>query len=278
MTDRYAVIGHPVEHSRSPAIHTAFAEQTGEAIEYGQLPAPETGFVDTVQQFLADGGRGLNVTLPFKGEACQFVDHLTERAQAAQAVNTIVVQNDGSTLGDNTDGIGLVRDLRDNHGLALGSLRILILGAGGAVQGVLQPLLDLAPPQVVIANRTADKAANLAQHFADQGHIKGIGLDAIGGHAPFDLIINGTAASLAGDLPPLPDNALATNGAAYDMLYAAEPTPFMAWANAHGAVYTRDGFGMLVEQAAESFTLWRSVRPQTGPVIATQRPGQTSDT
>lgn len=278
MTDSYAVIGDPVEHSRSPTIHTAFAEQTGQAIEYGKLPAPETGFVDTVTRFFTDGGRGLNVTLPFKGEACAFVDRLTERAEAAQAVNTMAVQADGAILGDNTDGIGLVRDLRDNHGLALDQLRILILGAGGAVQGVLQPLLELAPPQIVIANRTADKAANLAQRFADQGTVSGVGLDSISDFATFDLIINGTAASLAGDVPPIPDHALTHDGAAYDMLYAAQPTPFMIWAQRHGAAYACDGFGMLVEQAAESFALWRGVRPETKPVITALHPSDSATT
>lgn len=273
MTDQYAVIGHPVDHSRSPAIHTAFAKQTGEDIAYERLPAPIDGFAETAGAFFSNGGRGLNVTLPFKGQACAFVDTLTERARNAQAVNTIAVQDDGRTLGDNTDGGGLVRDLCHNQGLSLETMHVLMLGAGGAVQGVLGPLLALAPRQLVIANRTAEKAAALARHFSDSGDIHGTGLDAIGDYAPFDLIINGTAASLADDLPPLPDNALASEGEAYDMLYADEPTPFMRWAQAHGAGHVADGFGMLVEQAAESFSLWRGMHPATRPVITALRPG-----
>lgn len=273
MTDQYAVIGHPVDHSRSPAIHTAFAKQTGEDIAYERLPAPIDGFAETAGAFFSNGGRGLNVTLPFKGQACAFVDTLTERARNAQAVNTIAVQDDGRILGDNTDGAGLVRDLCHNQGLSLETMRVLMLGAGGAVQGVLGPLLALAPRQLVIANRTAEKAAALARHFSDSGDIHGTGLDAIGDYAPFDLIINGTAASLADDLPPLPDNALASEGEAYDMLYADEPTPFMRWAQAHGARHVADGFGMLVEQAAESFSLWRGMHPATRPVITALRPG-----
>lgn len=276
MTDQYAVIGQPVDHSRSPAIHAAFAKQTGETIAYERLPAPLDDFAETASAFLQNGGRGLNVTLPFKGQACAFVDNLTERARNAQAVNTIAVQADGRTLGDNTDGAGLVRDLCHNQGLSLEPMRVLMLGAGGAVQGVLGPLLALAPQQFVIANRTAEKAAALARPFGDSGDIHGIGLDAIGDYAPFDLIINGTAASLAGDLPPLPDHALAPQGVAYDMLYANEPTHFMRWAQAHGAGHSADGFGMLVEQAAESFSLWRGVQPETRPVITALRPGAPS--
>lgn len=271
MTDRYAVIGNPVSHSRSPEIHAAFAAQTGQAVDYDRLAAPEDGFREAAADFFAGGGLGLNVTLPFKGDACAFVDTLSERARTAQAVNTIALQPDGR-LGDNTDGIGLVRDLRDNHGLALTGQRILLLGAGGASQGVLAPLLELAPARVVVANRTTDKGVALARQFAGDVDVCGVGLDRIGDVAPFDLVINGTAASLSGNLPPLPDATLAAGGATYDMLYAAQPTPFMAWAQAHGAALVRDGFGMLVEQAAESFRLWRGIRPDTRPVIAALHP------
>lgn len=277
MTDHYAVIGHPIDHSRSPAIHRAFAEQTGQDIAYDTLPAPEGGFVETAARFLTDGGRGLNVTLPFKGEAFEFADALTERAQTAQAVNTIAVQPDGRRLGENTDGIGLVRDLRDNHGLALGAMRILVLGAGGAVQGVLGPLLELAPARMIVANRTAEKAAALAHRFAGDADIRGIGFSEVGDFAPFDLVINGTAASLSGDVPPLPNGTLIADGAAYDMLYADRPTPFMKWAGTRGAAQVWDGFGMLVEQAAESFFIWRGVRPDTAPVIEALRPSAARD-
>lgn len=272
MTDRYAVIGHPVEHSRSPAIHSAFARQTGAAMTYDRLSAPADGFVATAEQFFTAGGHGLNVTLPFKSQACAFVDGLTDRARSAQAVNTIAVRPDGQRVGDNTDGIGLVRDLRDNQGISLASKRILVLGAGGAVQGVLGPLLDLAPKRVVIANRTTIKATTLAGGFTCTVEVQGIGLDRIHEFAPFDLVINGTAASLSGELPSLPANALAAGGTAYDMLYAAEPTPFMAWAESQGAGRVSDGFGMLVEQAAESFQIWRGMRPETEPVITALRP------
>lgn len=276
MSDRYAVIGHPVEHSRSPAIHAAFAEQIGADLTYERLPAPADGFVRIAKAFLDGGGCGLNVTLPFKGEACRFVDVLSERAREAQAVNTIAVQANGRRLGDNTDGIGLVRDLRDNLGQDLARMRILILGAGGAVQGILGPLLALSPTRLVIANRTPDKANRLAEHFAGRADLHGIGLDRIDEFAPFDLIINGTAASLDGQVPPLPDDALAAGGAAYDLLYADQPTAFMRWALAHGAAHSWDGFGMLVEQAAESFALWRGVRPRTAPVIHALREGTRS--
>lgn len=272
MSAHYAVIGHPVKHSRSPDIHAAFAQQTGADIVYARLPAPANGFTEVATAFFNDGGRGLNVTLPFKGQACALVDTLTNRARVAQAVNTIAVQADGRWLGDTTDGIGLVRDLRDNLGLELERMRVLILGAGGAVQGVLGPLLALAPKEVVVANRTAGKAEQLALHFAGAATLHGIGLGGIHAFSSFDLIINGTAASLAGEVPPLPDNVLAHGGAAYDMLYATQPTAFMTWAANHGAEQIWDGFGMLVEQAAESFSIWRGVHPETGPIIADFHP------
>jgi shikimate dehydrogenase len=261
--DRYAVIGNPIAHSKSPFIHTLFAEQTGQAMTYERILAPLDGFRETVLRFRAEGGRGMNVTVPFKLEAAELCDHLSERAARAGAVNTLIFQADGTIEGDNTDGAGLVRDLL-GHGVRIEGQRVLILGAGGAVRGVLAPLLAERPAALVIANRTADKAEQLAADFADLGPVHGCGFEALAG--PFDLIINGTSASLTGELPPLPDDLLGKGAVAYDMAYGSEPTPFQRWAQAHGARLALDGLGMLVEQAAESFYRWRGVRPETAPV------------
>jgi shikimate dehydrogenase len=274
MTDHYAVIGHPVEHSKSPAIHAAFAEQTGEDIVYTLLPAAADAFTETAARFFAAGGRGLNVTLPFKAEAARFADLLTERARAAGAVNTLKRLSDGRREGDNTDGVGLVRDLTANLGLALGGRNILLLGAGGAAQGVLEPLLATRPSQVVLANRTPARAADLAHRFADRGPVTGAGLDALADYAPFELVINATSAGLSGTVPKLPDTGLFTaGGVAYDLVYGDQPTAFERWAQGHGADRGSDGLGMLVEQAAESFRVWRGIRPDTGPVLGMFRRG-----
>ncbi|MEW6765446.1 MAG: shikimate dehydrogenase [Pseudomonadota bacterium] len=262
--DRYAVIGNPIAHSKSPRIHAMFAEQTGQAMRYERILAPLDGFRDAVLDFRDEGGRGLNVTVPFKLEACVLADRLSDRARRAGAVNTLIFRPDGSIEGDNTDGAGLVRDLL-GAGIGLERRRILLLGAGGAVRGVLAPLLAEQPAALVIANRTADKAITLAHDFADLGPVEGCGFDDLPGQH-FDLVINGTSASLTGELPPLPDDLLTAGGDAYDMAYGNEPTPFQRWAQAHGARQALDGLGMLVEQAAESFWLWRGVRPDTGPV------------
>ncbi len=262
--DRYAVIGNPIAHSKSPHIHAMFAEQTGQAMRYERILAPLDGFRDAVLDFRDDGGHGLNVTVPFKLEACVLADRLSDRARRAGAVNTLIFRPDGSIEGDNTDGAGLVRDLL-GAGIGLGNRRILLLGAGGAVRGVLAPLLAEKPAALVIANRTADKAIALAHDFADLGPVEGCGFDDLPGQR-FDLVINGTSASLTGELPPLPDDLLTAGGDAYDMAYGSEPTPFQRWAQAHGARHALDGLGMLVEQAAESFWLWRGVRPDTAPV------------
>lgn len=267
MTDRYAVIGNPIEHSLSPEIHAAFARQTGQDLSYGRILGDPDAFEADVRAFVAAGGRGLNVTLPFKERAYRLADGLSERARAAGAVNTLSVRPDGTLHGDNTDGAGLVRDLAGNHGFAIGGARILLLGAGGAVRGVLRPLLDERPASLVIANRTAAKAQALAAAVAGQGDVAGCGLDALGGRR-FDLIINGTAAGLSAQVPPIPDACLADAGWTYDMLYAATPTAFVDWGRRHGAARALDGLGMLVEQAAEAFRLWRTVQPDTGPVIA----------
>jgi shikimate dehydrogenase len=268
MTDHYAVIGNPIGHSRSPQIHSAFAEQTGQDIRYVRL----LGDVEQVERdfdaFFDSGGKGLNVTVPFKERACRYATGLSERAAAAGAVNTLIAE--GATVrGDNTDGVGLVRDLRDNHGFGFAGARVLLLGAGGAAKGVLQPLLASRPDSLFIANRTAEKAVHLAQSVQDV-RVAGGGLDELVGRR-FDLIINATAAGLEAKVPPLPDGCLAAGGWVYDMMYGREPTAFMRWGGLHGAGTTLDGLGMLVEQAAESFYLWRGVRPLTLPVIAALR-------
>ncbi len=263
MTDRYAVIGNPIAHSKSPLIHAMFAEQTRQAMSYERILAPLGGFREAVLRFRAEGGRGLNVTVPFKLEAFELADRLSERAARAGAVNTLIFHADGVIEGDNTDGTGLVRDLL-KQGATIEDKRVLILGAGGAVRGVLAPLLAERPRELVIANRTADKAVQLAAAFADLGPVRGCGFDALEG--AFDLVINGTSASLSGELPPLPDDLLAKGAVAYDMAYGSDPTPFQRWAGAHGARLSLDGLGMLVEQAAESFRLWRGVQPDTAPV------------
>ncbi|MDZ7811015.1 MAG: shikimate dehydrogenase [Arhodomonas sp.] len=268
--DRYAVMGNPVAHSKSPQIHGMFAEQSGEHMVYEKILVAEDGFAEAVAEFEAAGGLGLNVTVPFKGDAWALADNLSERAERARAVNTLII-SDAGLYGDNTDGIGLVRDLRDNHGVPLAGARVLILGAGGAARGALPSLLEEGPAAVHIANRTADKAEQLAAAFADAGAVTGGGYDALTGG--FEVVINATSAGLHGELPPLPDDLLAEGGACYDMVYADEPTAFVRWGRDHGAALAADGLGMLVEQAAESFLLWRGKRPETAPVIAALRHG-----
>ena len=271
---RYAVIGNPIAHSKSPRIHGLFAEQTGEPIIYEALLAPVDDFASSVDDFRAHGGCGMNVTVPFKQDAWAYADQHSERAKTAGAVNTLIFQSGGICLGDNTDGVGLVNDLVNNHRLNLKDSRILLLGAGGAVRGVLQPLLEAGPAQLLIANRTTQRALDLAASFSAFGPVSGCGLDQLKDQVAtngFDLVINGTSASLQGKLPPLPDKLLAANAAVYDMMYSAEPTAFVVWGNENGAAQSLDGLGMLVEQAAESFYLWRGVRPDTKPVIASLR-------
>lgn len=270
MSDRYAVVGDPIDHSRSPQIHTRFAAQTGERLTYEALRVPAGTLATAVDEFTAAGGRGLNVTVPLKEEAYRLAATHSARAARAGAVNTLRLDGDGAPFGDNTDGIGLVRDLVENLGIELAGRSLLVLGAGGAVRGILAPLLEQRPARVVIANRTADKAAALAAAFADLGPVSGGGLDGPAGQH-FDVVINGTAASLAGQALALPASLDVSGGFAYDLVYAREPTPFMRWAEARGASGTSDGLGMLVEQAAESFLVWRGVRPQTAPVIAALR-------
>lgn len=266
MPDRYAVIGNPIAHSKSPLIHADFARQTGQDIEYGRLLGSRDDFVGDVRRFFAAGGRGLNVTVPFKEEAWALVDERSPRAELAGAVNTLIPLTDGRLRGDNTDGVGLVRDLTDNQGFDFTGRRVLLLGAGGAARGVVLPLLETTIATLVIANRTAAKAVELAGRCAGQGRIEGCGLDDLAGQH-FDLIINATSAGLDDRVPALPDDCLAPGGWTYDMLYGDTETAFQRWGLAHGAARALGGLGMLVEQAAESFRLWRGVRPETRTVI-----------
>ncbi|MDP1663647.1 MAG: shikimate dehydrogenase [Methylobacter sp.] len=266
LIDRYAVFGHPIKHSKSPRIHRLFAEQTGQTLEYTAVEVPAEQFQTTVAMFFAGGGKGLNCTVPLKELAWNYADCRTERAQLSKAVNTLAFQADGSILGDNTDGIGLVTDLVTNHAITLTGIRILILGAGGASRGIIAPILEQAPQTLVIANRTVDKAVKLAAEFHDKGAITGCGFDGLE-NRQFDLILNATSASLSGQLPPLPPGLLAAGGNCYDLAYGNEPTAFVRWGLENHAAKSLDGLGMLVEQAAEAFFTWRGVRPKTRPVI-----------
>ncbi|UHQ54026.1 MULTISPECIES: shikimate dehydrogenase [Microbulbifer] len=263
MTDQYAVVGNPIAHSRSPQIHRAFAEQTGEQLDYGRELVERDDFARFAREFFTGGGCGLNVTVPFKLDACAFADTLTPRAQAAGAVNTLKREEDGSILGDNTDGAGLVADLV-RLGWTPRGQRILLLGAGGAARGALLPLLQEKPAALHIANRTAARALQLAETFAGIGPLSGGGLEDIPGE--YDLVINASSASLSDQAPPIADSVLAPGCRAYDMVYGAEPTAFMRWAADQGAE-SADGLGMLVGQAAESFYLWRGVYPEVEPVL-----------
>jgi shikimate dehydrogenase len=266
ITDRYAVFGSPINHSKSPRIHRLFAEQTGQSLSYQAQEVPAESFEAAVRAFFAAGGKGLNCTVPLKELAFRFATRKTERAERSKAVNTLAPQGDGSILGDNTDGCGLVRDLLNNHLLTLAGKRILILGAGGASRGIIGPILEEAPTQLLIANRTAEKAVQIAGEFKDLGDISGCGFESLAGRQ-FDLILNATSASLSGQMPPLPERLLANRGNCYDLAYGNEPTAFVRWGIAQGAQKSLDGLGMLVEQAAEAFCIWRGVRPQTRPVI-----------
>jgi shikimate dehydrogenase len=270
--DRYVVIGNPVAHSKSPAIHARFAAQTHQHLTYETLLAPLDGFAQTVRDLIAAGGRGANVTVPFKLEAHALATSLTERATAAGAVNTLSF--DGDVIqGDNTDGVGLVNDIVRNAGVGIAGRRVLLLGAGGAARGVMQPLLAERPAELVIANRTVAKAIELAQAFAAKGNVVARNFASLHGH--FDIVINATSASLAADVPPIPPSVFDAHSFAYDMMYAKEPTVFMQFAAQHGAT-VRDGLGMLVEQAAEAFFVWRGIRPDTAPVFAELRRAMTA--
>ncbi len=266
--DLYAVVGNPISHSKSPRIHSLFASQTGENLEYTAIQAPEDDFAGTVTGFFQRGGQGLNVTVPFKEQAWKLADRRTERAELAGAANTLYEDSEGLLTADNTDGKGLVMDLAENHCITLAGKRILVLGAGGAVRGVLGPLLAEKPSALVIANRTVAKAEGLVTLFepvAEQTLLEACGFEQP--KEPFDLIINGTSASLQGDLPPISANVIGAGTVVYDMMYSLQTTTFNQWALDHGATLVFDGLGMLVEQAAESFRIWRGVSPETQPVI-----------
>lgn len=268
MTDRYAVFGNPIAHSKSPAIHAAFAAQTRQSISYEAILAPVDGFAKAVADFMAAGGRGANVTVPFKEEAHRLATRLSPRAVRAGAVNTLTFSGEG-IAGDNTDGAGLVTDIEQNLGLPLAGKRILLLGAGGAARGVIGPLLDAGCAHLFIANRTAAKARELGHLFVHHGNIASGGLGEIEG--AFDAVINATSASLVGEAVTLPAGVFAPASLAYDMMYGKDETPFLAGSRAAGASRLADGLGMLVEQAAEAYLLWRGIRPDTAPVLADLR-------
>lgn len=266
--DEYAVMGNPISHSKSPQIHSQFATQTKQSIHYTAIQVDSGGFKQAVGNFAAHKGKGLNITVPFKEEAWALVDKRSERAERAGAINTIKIV-DGKLFGENTDGVGLVNDLKNNHNVMLKNKRILLMGAGGASRGVLAPLLNEQPTRIVIVNRTVSKATALAEHFNDLGEVAACSYENLVGQQ-FDIIINATAASLQGELPSLPDNVVVKSGCCYDMMYGKQ-TLFMQWAHEQGVGVISDGLGMLVEQAAESFYIWRGVRPETNIVLASLR-------
>jgi shikimate dehydrogenase len=277
MTDRYGVIGHPIAHSKSPEIHAAFAAQTGQDIAYERILAPLDGFDATVRALVERGWRGANVTVPFKLEAASLATRLSARARAAGAVNTLAFE-DGTIVGDNTDGAGLVADIVRNAGRPLAGKRVLLLGAGGAARGVVLPILDEGPAAIVIANRTRATADALVAAFAAQGagRVSACGFEDVGRgrdggvEGGFDIVVNATSASLHAAMPPVPAAAFCRGALALDMMYGRLPSPFMDFAARHGAD-VRDGLGMLVEQAAEAFAVWRGVRPDTKAILERMR-------
>ena len=260
--DRYGVVGHPVSHSLSPFIHGLFARQTSQAMEYRRYDVAPADFRRWVLEFFAQGGRGLNVTVPHKRAAAELANQLTPRAERAGAANTLSFVDGNRVVADNTDGTGLVRDLRQNLQLRLKGSRILIIGAGGAARGVLGPLIAAHPAEVVIANRTPERAVELAREFPEQHLVRAFGFRLLP-EVPYDVVINATSASLAGDLPDIGPGIFGDRTVAYDMAYGSKGTAFVHWARENGAATAVDGIGMLVEQAAESFQVWRGVRPST---------------
>lgn len=264
LIDQYAVFGNPISHSKSPFIHTLFARQTNQSMEYGIVEAPVGGFQSAVSAFFAQGGKGCNVTAPFKLDAFKFADRLTQRAQLAQAVNTLKKLDDGQIIGDNTDGEGLVQDLLQYKAQLKGA-KILLIGAGGAARGVIQPLLDQAPSEIIITNRTFEKAQQLVDVFCDYGQIRAMPMKDI--NTPFDIIINSTSAGLTGGLPDISTGIFNSKSVSYDMSYGAGNTHFNDWTKTNGVINAYDGLGMLVGQAAESFMLWRGLRPGVRQVL-----------
>ena len=266
--DRYAVFGNPIGHSKSPFIHSLFAHQTADSLIYTAETAPVDGFAKAVEAFFADGGKGCNVTLPFKEDAYRFASCLTERAKLAGAVNTLMLLDDGNIIGDNTDGAGLVQDLIHNR-VTLEGARILVIGAGGAARGVIQPLLDQQPHSITITNRTFTKAQQLVELFASYGPI--VAKEMMSIEEEFDVIINSTSASLNGELPAISAAIFSSDSVSYDMMYGKNLTSFNQWAKDQGVIHTYDGLGMLVGQAAESFALWRGLRPEIERVLGELR-------
>lgn len=265
----FAVFGHPIAQSKSPIIHYAFAKQVNLSIQYTKQLVDVDGFCDAAHAFFAAGGDGLNITSPFKYDAFQFADRLTQRAQLAEAVNTLAKQDDGSILGDNTDSVGLLNDITQQLGWPVKDKRILILGAGGAVRGVLYPILQAQPQQLIIANRTKSKATDLAKKFNEFGAIDGYSYSELADEVAFDVVINATSASLNGAaIPHVPQNCFTRNTAFYDMTYSTELTPFLQWAKQQKVQHYADGLGMLIGQAAESFTLWTGLKPEIQPVFS----------
>jgi shikimate dehydrogenase len=264
--DQYGVVGHPINHSWSPFIHGLFAKQTEQSLVYRLYDITPEDFRAQVLEFFTRGGRGLNVTVPHKEAAAELANELTARADRAGAVNTLMLRDDHVLVGDNTDGQGLVTDLRQNLGLTITNDRILVLGAGGATRGITEPVLALGPTELVIANRTPERAVNLASLFSDLGAVRGCSFEEVGDE-PFDIVINATAAGLTGSVPNVDGNVIASHTVCYDMSYSKSATPFVTWAIEQGCARAHKGWGMLVEQAAEAFTLWRGIRPDTVPVL-----------
>jgi shikimate dehydrogenase len=264
--DRYGVMGYPVSHSRSPLIHQLFSLQTNQKLQYELLQVSPEKLETAIRQFQRTGGKGLNITVPHKSEVVRLVDHMSERASTAGAANTLTFE--GSEIrGDNTDGIGLLHDLEVNLGVAVEGSRILILGAGGATRGIIGPLLEMQPKSIKIANRSLSKAQMLADHFSGSGPVTACQFDNVPVTEAYDLIINATSAGLKGEAPPYPAAAISKDTFCYDLSYGHKPTPFSVWARDSGAAQSVMGWGMLVEQAAESFNIWRGVRPETKPVL-----------
>jgi len=265
--DRYAVIGHPIDHSRSPVIHQLFARQTGENIAYEAIDAPRKGFEIAVRGFRAAGGKGLNVTVPHKQAACALCEELGSEAAQARAVNTISFRADGRLRGDNTDGIGFMRDLTENLEQPVEDRRVLVLGAGGAARGILPPLLAAEPAVLVLANRTIARAEAMITELGSPSELEASSFEALDRYKPFDVIVNATSAGLHGEQPPFPPSCIGPDSLCYDLAYSLKDTPFVEWARAHNAMEAAQGWGMLVEQAAESFWIWRGVRPDTEPIL-----------
>lgn len=264
--DKYAVVGNPIAHSKSPLIHKLFAEQTQQSMSYIAMLSESESFEKDVSDFFERDGMGLNITVPFKLKAYDFSNEVNERAKLAGAVNTLI-KKEGRVVGDNTDGVGLVNDISINKKFNLKNKKILLIGAGGASRGIIAPLFEKSSASITIVNRTESKAEQLAKGFSHLGETHALGFDALKNQEPYDLLINASSAGLSGEAPAIPKGLSIENSFCYDMVYSKSTTPFIEWAKSRGCTYTADGLGMLVEQAAESFYLWRGVRPETEVVL-----------